>query len=57
MENIFIYLGTTAAADTFGLKNAYQGRNITKPWWMEAAKNEVKDKMRRFKKWMKSRTP
>ena len=48
---------TSAATDSLGFKKTYQGRKKTTPWWTEAVRSAVGEKMRRFRKWMKRRRP
>ena len=48
---------SSAAADAIGFKKTYQGRKKTTPWWTEAVKSAVGEKMRLFRKWMKRRRP
>ena len=37
---------TSAAAETLGSKKSYQGRKKTTPWWTEAVKSAVGEKMK-----------
>ena len=46
-----------AAADVLGERSVYKGKKKTTLWWTEYVQAAVRDKMRAFRRWMKTRQP
>ena len=46
-----------AAEETIGMSKQYGGKKKKTPWWTNELQNAVKDKMKKFRKWMKNRNP
>ena len=47
---------TETADEVLGQKKPYQGKKKMTPWWSAEVKEAVKVKMKKFRKWMKTRT-
>ena len=45
----------TAAEQTMGKRTSYEGKKKSTPWWTERLGEAVKNKMKKFRKWMKTR--
>ena len=46
-----------AAADVLGERSVYKGKKKATLWWTENVQAAVRDKMRAFRRWMKTRQP
>ena len=43
-----------AAEQTIGKRISYEGKKKSTPWWTERLREAVKNKMKKFRKWMKT---